>query len=115
MNTSLSHFPQKEAFSLADQISYIPKQINKSMLYDAPNLRMLLMAFDQGEALGTHTTRGEVLIHLLEGAGTVIIEDEPHHLTAGESIMMPSGTPHAVQAEQPFKMLLQVFFPIQES
>ena len=40
----------------------------------------------------------------------VTIDGEPYVLHEGESIVMPKGHPHAVYAQEQFKMLLVVVF-----
>lgn len=47
----------------------------------------------------------------LEGRGIVTVGGTPHPLEAGETIVMPAQIPHAVEAAEPFKMLLIVIFP----
>ena len=46
----------------------------------------------------------------LDGVGRVTIDGEPYVLYEGESIVMPEGHPHAVYAQEQFKLLLVVVF-----
>ena len=48
---------------------------------------------------------------ILDGSGVITIDNKEYALTAGQSIVMPAGIPHAVRAASPFKMLLVVVFP----
>ena len=45
-----------------------------------------------------------------DGVGRVTIDGEPYALHEGESIVMPKGHPHAVYAQEQFKLLLVVVF-----
>ena len=50
------------------------------------------------------------MVTVLEGTGRFTINDKPHVLTEGQSIVMPVNIPHAVYGEERFKMLLTVVF-----
>jgi quercetin dioxygenase-like cupin family protein len=69
---------------------------------------MTLFAFDKGEAIATHTSGGDALVYLLDGRADVTIGDDKFELTKGETIVMPSGIPHSLDAVEKFKMLLIV-------
>lgn len=51
-----------------------------------------------------------MVVHLTESA-KITIEGEEFILHEGETIVMPSKKPHAVFAQERFKMLLIVMFP----
>ena len=51
------------------------------------------------------------MVLVLEGSGRFTIDGREHFCSAGESIVMPAGKPHAVYAAEDFKMLLTVVFP----
>ena len=51
------------------------------------------------------------LVLVLEGRGRFTIDGREHFCSAGESIVMPAGKPHAVYAAEDFKMLLTIVFP----
>jgi quercetin dioxygenase-like cupin family protein len=65
-----------------------------------------LFAFDAGQALSEHTAPFDALVHALEGEAEVVLAGKPHHLAAGDALLMPAGVPHALMAIRPFKMLL---------
>ena len=46
----------------------------------------------------------------LDGVGKITIAGKDFVLNAGESIVMPANTPHAVFGQENFKMLLVVTF-----
>lgn len=47
----------------------------------------------------------------LDGTGKITIGGEEFTLDAGETVIMPAKVPHAVFAQERFKMLLVVVFP----
>jgi len=46
------------------------------------------------------------LVVALDGKGTITISGQPFELISGESIILPAGVPHAVNATERFKMML---------
>ena len=65
-----------------------------------------VFAFDRGQGLSEHSAPFDALVMVLEGRGRIRIGGEDHELQAGEIIVMPANVPHAVEAPEPFKMLL---------
>jgi quercetin dioxygenase-like cupin family protein len=65
-----------------------------------------LFAFDKGQGLSEHTAPFDALVYLLDGSAQVTIDEKPRILTAGEMIIMPAHIRHALNALEPFKMLL---------
>jgi len=43
---------------------------------------------------------------VLDGSARITVDGKEHHVTAGEMIIMPAGIPHALHADEKFKMLL---------
>lgn len=70
-----------------------------------------LFSFEKGEEISTHASGGDAMVQVLEGTGRFTVGGEAHLLSAGESIVMPAGVPHAVFGQERFKMLLTVLFP----
>jgi len=50
------------------------------------------------------------MVTVLEGVGKFTIGGKEHILKKGETIIMPATIPHAVFAEEDFKMFLTVIF-----
>ena len=48
----------------------------------------------------------DAMVYILDGEAEIIIGGQPQHVVAGEMLIMPANISHALQAEQPFKMLL---------
>jgi quercetin dioxygenase-like cupin family protein len=68
----------------------------------------VLFAFDEGGALGKHSTSGLVTIHVLEGRVVVHADDVPHELSAGQLVLLRPDVPHDVRAHTRSAMLLTV-------
>ena len=65
-----------------------------------------LFAFDAGEGLSEHTAPFDALIFALDGRATVTVGGNAHSIAAAQIIRLPASVPHAVQAEEKFKMML---------
>lgn len=65
-----------------------------------------LFAFDKGQGLSEHTAPFDALVYVFDGEAEIIISGAPHHLKAGEIIIMPANKPHALKARERFKMML---------
>ena len=65
-----------------------------------------LFAFDAGQGLSEHSAPFDAVVEVIDGEGHFIIGGEEHEVREGQMIIMPANVPHAVRAEQRFKMLL---------
>ena len=99
------------ALTLAELVTYQPGQVVSKTLAQNPAVSLTLFAFDQGEEISSHESNGDAMVIALDGEGEITIDSEKHLLKAGQTIVMPAKTPHAVYASQQFKMFLVVVFP----
>jgi quercetin dioxygenase-like cupin family protein len=65
-----------------------------------------LFAFDAGQGLSEHTAPFDALVQVLDGEAEITIAGKLHLVRPGELILMPAGKPHALKAQQRFKMML---------
>jgi quercetin dioxygenase-like cupin family protein len=65
-----------------------------------------LFAFDAGQGLSEHTAPFDALVQVLDGEAEITIAGKHHDVHTGELILMPAGQPHALKANQRFKMML---------
>ena len=65
-----------------------------------------VFAFDAGQGLSEHTAPFDALVYILDGAAQITIAGRPVAAKAGDMVIMPANQPHAVQAQERFKMLL---------
>ncbi len=79
--------------------------VSKSILAKKAG-NITFFAFDKGEKLSEHTAPFDAFVQVIEGKARIVISGKDHILEAGEMIVMPANAPHALFAEQPFKMLL---------
>ena len=65
-----------------------------------------LFAFGAGQGLSEHTAPFDALVYILDGAARITIGTDEHTVSAGEMLIMPADIPHALNADEAFKMLL---------
>lgn len=102
----MSTAPKSQILHLAEMVNYqegsvVSRQITKA---DAGNVT--LFAFDKSQGLSEHTAPFDALVHILEGQAEVTISGTPYRLNTGDAIIMPANEPHALKANEKFKMLL---------
>ena len=106
---AMKNLSKAEVLTQKDQVSYQEGQVVSKTLAQNPFISVTLLAFDKGEEISTHESGGDALVTCLDGLGKLTIDGEPHIVHEGESIVMPAKHPHAVFAEEKFKMMLGVF------
>lgn len=93
-------------FKAVDLVSYAEGSVVSRTIQENKGGTVTLFAFDSGQGLSEHTAPFNAMVTLLDGEAEIIIGGSPHHLHAGESIVMPAGIPHALRALTRFKMQL---------
>ena len=94
------------ALALGDMVDYQDGSVVSRTIIDKPTGTVTLFSFDEGQGLSEHTAPFDAMVNVLDGAAEVSIAGEPHTVGAGEMIIMPADIPHALRANQRFKMLL---------
>ena len=77
-------------------------------LYRHGRITVALFTFDAGSRLPEHVAAGAVTINVLDGRLQVAAGGQEHALPAGTLLILAPGVPHAVRAEEPSTVLLQV-------
>ncbi len=108
----LKNIAPEQALRLADEVAAAPGQIVSKTLAQNDAVSLTLFAFSKGEEIGTHSSEGDAMALVLDGCGGFTVGGAKHICHAGECVVMPAGIPHAVYAEENFKMLLTVVFPL---
>lgn len=87
-------------------VDYAADSIVSKTLLDKTAGTITLFAFDAGQKLSEHTAPYDAVVQVLDGRALITIDGKNHQVSAGEIIIMPANVPHAVCAEEKFKMLL---------
>ena len=110
MSEPMKNITKGAVLTLRDEITCQSGQVVSKTLAQNSAVSITLFAFDQGEEISTHQSGGDAFVTCLDGVGRITIDGVVFSLRRGESIVMPAGHPHAVYAQEPFKMLLVVVF-----
>ncbi len=95
-----------KAARLETFIGYAEDSIVSKTILDKQAGTVTLFAFDRGQKLSEHTSPYDAIVLVTEGHATVTIGGQPQGVSAGEIIIMPANVPHALEADERFKMLL---------
>ncbi len=87
-------------------VNYQDGAIVSRTIVDKPSGTLTVFAFDRGQSLSEHTAPFDAVVQVLDGKGQFTIAAESSDLSAGQMLIMPANVPHAVMANEPFKMLL---------
>jgi len=107
----IKNIDHETVLPLAGLVSVQPGQVVSKTLAQNDAVSVTLFAFAKGEEIGTHDSTGDAMVLVLEGTGRFTVDGVPHLCKAGEALVMPAKKPHAVYAEEDFKMMLTVVFP----
>lgn len=97
-----------QVLNLKELISYKKGQVISMTLAQIPAVNITLFSLDEGEGISTHTTSGDAMVQILDGEAEITIGDKTLTVKEGETVIMPSDIPHALEARKAFKMLLTV-------
>ncbi len=101
-----SIFEPGTTFRFPESVEYSTDGIVSKRVIDRPAGTVTLFAFDKGQKLSTHSAPYDAMAQVVEGKAEIVIDNNPNHLSAGDTIVMPAGIPHAVNATEKFKMIL---------
>ena len=108
MNVIVKNLPLSEAVNLAGLVNIEPGKIISRTFVQRPEVTLTLFSFGAGEGVSTHSAPGDAIVQILEGEAKITIGGNPLIAKTGDIVVMPANIPHAVDAEQDFKMLLTV-------
>ncbi|MFH0958909.1 MAG: cupin domain-containing protein [Pseudomonadota bacterium] len=97
-----------QALNLLNLVDYQEGRVISRTFAQNAVMSLTLFAFEKGEGLSSHTAAGDAFVHILDGEAEISIGSKDVAVKAGEVVVMPAGTPHALKAAKRFKMLLVV-------
>ncbi|QQS51161.1 MAG: cupin domain-containing protein [Bacteroidota bacterium] len=99
-------FEKSSPQNLAGSVSYASGSIVSKIITRNEAGNLTLFAFDKGQNLSEHTAPFDAIIQVIDGEARVTIDKKAYQVKTGEFIIMPANIPHAVDADEKFKMLL---------
>lgn len=105
----------EKILTLAGQVEIQQGQVVSKTLAQNKAVSITVFAFDKDEEIGTHDSDGDAMVTVLDGSGRFTVDGKDYILNKDETLIMPAKKPHSIYAEEAFKMLLVVVFPLEES
>ena len=97
---------EPEVQSLAGMVAYQPGSVVSRKVLGGKRGNVTLFAFAEGEGLTEHTSPYDAMVVVLDGEARIRVGGAAFQVSDGETITLPAGVPHALDADVPFKMLL---------
>ena len=91
---------------LSELVDYADNSIVSKTIIDKTAGTLTLFAFDKGQRLSEHTAPYDAVVQIIHGRAKLTIDGRDVQVSAGEIVIMPGNVPHAVAADEKFKMLL---------
>jgi quercetin dioxygenase-like cupin family protein len=107
----IKNIEHEKVISLAEEVQIQKGQVVSKTLAQNNCVSITLFAFSKEEEIGMHDSKGDAMVTVLEGTGRFTVGEKVHICKAGETLVMPATIPHAVYAQEDFKMVLTVVFP----
>jgi quercetin dioxygenase-like cupin family protein len=95
-----------EVLQPVEMVAYQPDSIVSRVVAKNAGGNITLFAFAAGQELSEHTAPFDALVQVLDGTAEIRVAGVAYTVASGEAILMPANEPHALKANQPFKMLL---------
>ncbi|HZT98044.1 MAG TPA: cupin domain-containing protein [Ktedonobacteraceae bacterium] len=92
--------------SINDSINYQEDAVVSRELLRKATGTVTLFAFDKNQGLSEHTAPYDAFVMITDGQAEITVSGVKHELQAGEMLLMPANSPHALKALEPFKMVL---------
>lgn len=99
------YVPPKK-FALKESVAYADGSVVSKQSIKQKGGNVTFFAFDKGEGLSEHTAPFDAMVVILDGSARITLGGDIFHLSEGEAITMPANVPHALFAEERFKMML---------
>ncbi|NOZ84943.1 MAG: cupin domain-containing protein [Deltaproteobacteria bacterium] len=97
---------QSKPIILGELVNYQSNSIVSRTLVNKNGGTLTLFAFDKGQSLSEHSAPFDAVVQILDGEAELIIGGGKVLASAGHTVLMPAGVPHAINAPKCFKMLL---------
>jgi quercetin dioxygenase-like cupin family protein len=98
--------PLAQPVELINLVAYQDGGVVSRTLVKKNGGTVTVFAFDKGQSLSEHTAPFDAIVQVLDGEVELVIGGKKVPAKGGQTVLMPSGIPHAVNATTKFKMLL---------
>lgn len=95
-----------DTFEVAGLLAYQEGAIVSRTLVDKESATVTVFALAEGQTISEHSAPHEAIMQVLDGTATVTVDGEEYTVHEGEGLVFPAEVPHALEADESFKMLL---------
>jgi quercetin dioxygenase-like cupin family protein len=85
-------------------VEFTPDGPAVTVLQESTELKTVLVALDAGQSLPPHPGPA-ACFHILDGSGSVLVDDDEVAVSAGATVVVPSGARRSVRARTPLVFL----------
>ncbi|MCG6158105.1 cupin domain-containing protein [Rubinisphaera margarita] len=75
------------------------------------DLELIRLILKAGKEIATHSARGTLVVHCLEGKVNFEVHGKTHEMQAGSLLYLTGGEPHALKAVEDSSLLLTIILP----
>ena len=86
-------------------IEYVPNSVVIKTIIKKTTGNVTVSSFDSGEALMEKTSPFDTFIQVIDGKAEIIIDNQPHQLDTGQSIIIPAFSRNSIKANVRFKII----------
>ena len=88
-----------------------PERPATALMYDAPDVRLVVFRVGSGQAVAAHTSPSAVMLYVVAGAGTVSGAEGEREVRAGQVVAYEPNEPHSMRATDQELVLLAAITP----
>ena len=101
----LRNLPTGSPQNLADLLPCKTGQVISMSFFQSDAVQMTLLSFGKDESVSEEVYFGDTLYYILEGVMQLCIAQDNYLLHSGQVMAVPARTPHAIAAQESFKLL----------
>ena len=95
-------------FIVVEIIEYVPNSAVIKTIIKKTTGNVTVSSFDSGEAMTEKISPFDTFIQVIDGKAEIVIDDKPHLLDIGQSIIIPANSRNIIKANVRFKMISTV-------
>lgn len=97
-----------------NEVTYSAKGPGVTLLHESPELKVVLVGLEVGQALPVHPGPA-ASFHFLDGEGVMVVGSEEVEVAAGVTVIVPSGASRGVRATSRLAFLGNLGDPASEN
>jgi quercetin dioxygenase-like cupin family protein len=88
-------------------LEYSPARQTRKKLIASENLVAELVCYEPGQATAPHLhPRQDEIFHVIEGGGTILVDENEVPVSAGSVVFVPAGSRHGIRADAGIRLAL---------